>query len=191
MGFNVLDPIDQVAVGSALYIGPSILDHACTPTASVSFDLENDRAIVVRALKDLSGPQVMSQMFISYLDLLDPTSRRKEHLEKHYYFSCQCYRCSNWNYMEADMFTIKCISSSVKDDDSCCGNGTNSEECSGVIRMDLKLDQRNCNKCNCQPPEETMSDYESLIGVLEEQLFEKEPSHDVAMFCKSMMTRRH
>ena len=33
----------QVAVGSALYIGPSILDHACTPSASVSFDLENER----------------------------------------------------------------------------------------------------------------------------------------------------
>ena len=47
------------------------------------------RSIVVRALKEFSGPNVMDQIYISYLDLMDPTSRRKEHLEKHYYFSCQ------------------------------------------------------------------------------------------------------
>ena len=29
----------QVGVAYALYIGPSIIDHSCQPTASVSFDL--------------------------------------------------------------------------------------------------------------------------------------------------------
>ena len=31
----------QEGVGSALYIGPSIVDHCCIPNASVSFDLHN------------------------------------------------------------------------------------------------------------------------------------------------------
>ena len=65
--------------------------------------------IVIRAHEDYSGPD-MNQIFISYMDLMDPTSRRKEYLEKHYYFSCQCLRCTKWDTFEAEMFTIKCSS---------------------------------------------------------------------------------
>ena len=31
----------------------------------------------------------INQVFISYIDLMDPTVRRIEHLYKHYYFTCQ------------------------------------------------------------------------------------------------------
>ena len=62
-----------------------------------------------------SGPD-MSQIFTTYLDLMDPTPRRKECLEKHYYFTCQCPRCSNWDKLEADMFTIMCNSCKENDE---------------------------------------------------------------------------
>ena len=56
--------------------------------------------------------------------------------------------------------------------------------------MDLNPDERICNKCNSQPKKETISEYENLIDLLEEQLLEKAPSYDVAKFCQSMMDRR-
>jgi hypothetical protein len=56
--------------------------------------------------------------------------------------------------------------------------------------MDLNPDQRICNKCNCQPKKEILTEYENLMDLLEEQLLEKAPSHDVAKFCHSMMNRR-
>ena len=63
--FCVLDLIDEVTVGTAIYIGPSIINHACNPTATVSFDLENDCAIVVRALKDISGKVIIFIRLVS------------------------------------------------------------------------------------------------------------------------------
>ena len=39
----------QETIGTALYLGPSILDHSCSPNAAVSFDGVN---IVVRSLTD-------------------------------------------------------------------------------------------------------------------------------------------
>ena len=46
------------------------------------------RSIIVRALKDMD-PFEMNKVYISYIDLLEPTKRRQEHLLKNYYFSCQ------------------------------------------------------------------------------------------------------
>ena len=77
---------------------------------------------MIRVHEDYLGPD-MSQIFTTYLDLMDPTPRRKECLEKHYYFTCQCPRCSNWDKLEADMFTIMC--------NSCKENDENSENSQG------------------------------------------------------------
>ena len=73
----------------------------------------------------------MSQIFTTYLDLMDPTPRRKECLEKHYYFTCQCPRCSNWDKLEADMFTIMC--------NSCKENDENSENSQGFACYALEI----------------------------------------------------
>ena len=33
----------------------------------------------------------INNVFISYIDLMDPTKRRQEYLLKHYYFGCQVW----------------------------------------------------------------------------------------------------
>ena len=43
---------------------------------------------MVRALQNMPCFDI-NQVFISYIDLMDPTARRIEHLYKHYYFTCQ------------------------------------------------------------------------------------------------------
>lgn len=37
--FHILDELCEEAIGSAIYLGPSIMDHSCYPNASVSFEV--------------------------------------------------------------------------------------------------------------------------------------------------------
>ena len=46
--FHILDE-HQEAMGFALYLGPSVMDHSCAPNAAVSFEGID---IVVRSLVD-------------------------------------------------------------------------------------------------------------------------------------------
>ena len=63
--FNILDDNDD-SVGTALYLGPSIMNHSCKPNACVRF--ENQKNIVVRALEDMECRD-FSQIFISYIGI--------------------------------------------------------------------------------------------------------------------------
>ena len=51
----------------------------------------------------------------------------------------------------------------------------------------MDLNQRECYKCHYEIKQETISGYENLMGILEEQLFKKEPTRDLALFCQSKM----
>ena len=83
------------------------MDHSCHPNASVSFDGIN---LIVRTLVDKPGGNTNygSEVFISYLDLLNDTGGRREKLEKQYYFQCGCVRCSDPT-LERRMFCVQCI----------------------------------------------------------------------------------
>ena len=94
------------SIGSALYLGPSVMDHSCQPNASVSFDGIN---LIVRTLVDKPEGNFNygSDVFISYLDLLNDTGGRREKLQKQYYFRCGCVRCSDPGF-ERGMFCVQC-----------------------------------------------------------------------------------
>ncbi len=48
-GFNILDP-EMVSIGTGLYIGVSIIDHSCDPTAVAVF---TGTTIHIRALQSM------------------------------------------------------------------------------------------------------------------------------------------
>ncbi|XP_058816453.1 histone-lysine N-methyltransferase SMYD3 [Topomyia yanbarensis] len=89
--FNILDD-EMNSIGTGMYLGASVMDHSCRPNAVVTFDGIN---IHVRLLEDYHGAGEMdiSKIFISYIDLMDPTDVRRGRLRSQYYFECECDRC--------------------------------------------------------------------------------------------------
>lgn len=81
---------EECPVGTGLYIGPSILDHSCTPNAHAVFDGSTLR---LRATADIECNSV-DGIRVSYIDLKELRRTRIEELRERYYFSCNCPRCS-------------------------------------------------------------------------------------------------
>lgn len=75
--------------GWGVYLGPSILDHSCQPTASVSF---SGRQLTVTANRSLAN---LGEAFISYCDTALPSSVRREKLLRNYFFLCACSKCKH------------------------------------------------------------------------------------------------
>lgn len=88
--FNILDD-EMNSIGTGMYLGASIMDHSCRPNAVAIFD---GSTLNVRLLEDYNGAEIdFSKIFISYIDLLNPTDVRRDNLRKRYYFTCDCERC--------------------------------------------------------------------------------------------------
>lgn len=93
--FNILDD-DMNSIGTGIYLGASVMDHSCRPNAVATFD---GTTIYVRLLEDYpnngSSELDISKVFISYIDLMDPTDVRRGRLGSQYYFQCNCQRCED------------------------------------------------------------------------------------------------
>ncbi|KAM7535609.1 hypothetical protein Aperf_G00000092973 [Anoplocephala perfoliata] len=76
-------------IGVALYRRSAKFDHSCIPNAIVTFLGKEIRIIASEDIPDAS------EVRISYLDLLRPTSVRREELQNRYFFLCDCSRCCN------------------------------------------------------------------------------------------------
>uniref|UniRef100_A0AAG5DLL3 MYND-type domain-containing protein n=1 Tax=Anopheles atroparvus TaxID=41427 RepID=A0AAG5DLL3_ANOAO len=88
--FNIVDN-ETITIGTAMYLGASILDHSCRPNAVATFVGET---LQVRLLEDYAGSEVdFGKIFISYIDLLNPADVRRGELADRYYFGCECERC--------------------------------------------------------------------------------------------------
>lgn len=94
-GFNILDP-EMVSIGTGLYLGVSIIDHSCDPTALAVF---TGTTIHIRALQNMPMMD-WSKVFITYVDLLNTARERQEDLQATYYFLCQCTRCIDRSELE-------------------------------------------------------------------------------------------
>ncbi|XP_055307326.1 histone-lysine N-methyltransferase SMYD3 isoform X2 [Sitodiplosis mosellana] len=68
----------------------SITDHSCKPNAVATFQ---GTTLFIRTIEDLPSTNDWSKIFISYVDLMDPTEIRRHELQKNYYFLCKCERC--------------------------------------------------------------------------------------------------
>jgi len=85
-GFSLFDE-EMENYGWGLYLGPSILDHSCTPNAMVTF---NGNILTVTAMKDLDN---LNQVKISYTDSTASVKERREKLLTNYFFMCNCSKC--------------------------------------------------------------------------------------------------
>lgn len=108
--FNILDQ-EMNSIATGIYLGVSITDHSCKPNAVATFQ---GTTLFIRTIEDLASTNDwskvfyilptslvapvqfeihFSQIFISYVDLMDPTEIRRQELKKNYYFVCKCERC--------------------------------------------------------------------------------------------------
>ncbi len=101
--FNVMND-DYQPVGIGLYLAPSVLDHSCSPNATVLFD---GSSLILKAIEDVPD---FDKIFISYTNILAPTEERKRALKSQYYFDCQCEKCSNAEESDADKSVLLCSS---------------------------------------------------------------------------------
>ncbi|XP_057370124.1 histone-lysine N-methyltransferase SMYD3-like [Daphnia carinata] len=86
--FNIMNG-EMQAIGTGIYLAPSILDHSCSPNAVVTFD---GFKLSVRLTQDL--PKLdWNCIHISYIDLMNSKNHRKKELKERYYFDCDCPRC--------------------------------------------------------------------------------------------------
>uniref|UniRef100_A0A1B6M851 MYND-type domain-containing protein n=2 Tax=Graphocephala atropunctata TaxID=36148 RepID=A0A1B6M851_9HEMI len=89
-GFNILDP-EMIGIGTGIYLGVSIVDHSCDPTAVAVF---RGTTIYVRSLVDMNDFD-FSKVFITYVELLNSAQERQQELMATYYFLCECSRCKD------------------------------------------------------------------------------------------------
>lgn len=92
--FNILDD-EMNSIGTGIYLAASVMDHNCRPNALATFD---GTTIQIRLLEDYTnkdGEVDISKIFISYIDLMDPTDVRRRQLSSQYYFDCNCQRCKD------------------------------------------------------------------------------------------------
>jgi len=91
--FNLMNDKFQ-SVGVGLYLGASVLDHSCQPNAVVIF---KGKELIVRTIEDVEN---ISDIRVSYTNLLDNTEKRRQNLCEQYYFFCECPKCQD---MEQDL----------------------------------------------------------------------------------------
>ena len=169
--FSIVDGPEQDSIGSGLYLGPSVFDHSCVPNAAATF--MPDKTIVIRALEDMPNRNI-SNFFITYIDLMDHTGHRRDHLQRNYYFLCQCARCSD-SKSDRDMFTIvckKCLKPDIF-----------------VGSIEVVPEILKCSNCNEIHPEEDRQNYIDICEIVRDKLAEVQVPMDVANFCLIQMSR--
>lgn len=88
--FNILNG-EMQAIGTGIYLAPSVIDHSCSPNAVATFDGFKLRIRVTQDLPKLDW----SFIYISYIDLMNSKNHRKKELKERYYFDCNCPRCGS------------------------------------------------------------------------------------------------
>ena len=94
---------EMQAIGTGIYLAPSILDHSCSPNAVVTFDGIELRVQVTEDLPVLDWDSLR----ISYIDLFNSNADRLKELKERYYFDCDCPRC-NSDEIEKYHYALKC-----------------------------------------------------------------------------------
>ena len=74
-------------MGWGVYLGPSILDHSCVPTAKVTF---KGLRLEIRSLKPFHD---FKKLLVPYLDPKQQREMRRAALRERYFFDCLCPAC--------------------------------------------------------------------------------------------------
>lgn len=86
--FNIMSDEYQ-SIGVGLYLGASVLDHSCEPNAVVIF---KGKELIVRTIAQVEN---VSDLRISYTNILETTTQRRQNLSEQYYFYCDCVKCQD------------------------------------------------------------------------------------------------
>ncbi|XP_022651551.1 histone-lysine N-methyltransferase SMYD3-like isoform X1 [Varroa destructor] len=112
-------------IGEALYIGPSIHDHSCSPDAGFVFD---GALLSIRAGRDLvvTDPR---QIYICYIDILQTLEDRQSFLKEHYFFRCACPYCTDEQHLINRISAVKeSIRDSLRGALTACVHGENESD---------------------------------------------------------------
>ncbi|XP_012525631.1 histone-lysine N-methyltransferase SMYD3 isoform X2 [Monomorium pharaonis] len=126
--FGILD-LHLNTIGIGLYLGASVIDHSCKPNAVTIFE---GTTIIIRTLTDLPSVD-LSQIRISYIDLLKSSKDRREKLHSLYFFWCDCERCEK---EEPTAEAAACPNSSC--DSPCFIVADKCEKCTTRISIEFK-----------------------------------------------------
>ncbi|XP_055700421.1 histone-lysine N-methyltransferase SMYD3 isoform X2 [Phlebotomus papatasi] len=147
-GFNILDG-EMNSIGTGLYLGISVVDHSCTPNAVATFE---GTTLFVRAIKDLPSLD-WSQIFISYVDLMQTPDDRRAELKANYYFLCTCSRCIDPEESEK-MEAAACPSTN----------------CDQPIFLRENEDGQSCGKCGTRVPGKFIEEFHEVTNFTKMQL---------------------
>ncbi|GMT04380.1 hypothetical protein PENTCL1PPCAC_26554, partial [Pristionchus entomophagus] len=95
------------AIGTAIYLGLSVLDHSCLPDLEYRFIRST---MILRSQKE--GQKYSDNLLVSYMPHLLTTEERRERLREYYFFECNCVRCKD---KEEDGYARSMECSSCKD----------------------------------------------------------------------------
>ncbi|GLD95798.1 hypothetical protein PINS_up004476 [Pythium insidiosum] len=85
--FSLCDDVNR-ATGLGVFPRAALLNHACAPTCVVSF--EPSARARLQLIRDVDAGE---ELTISYVELLESTTRRRDALRRSYFFECHCDRC--------------------------------------------------------------------------------------------------
>jgi SET and MYND domain-containing protein len=146
--FNIMND-DYQSVGIGLYLPAAVLDHSCSPNATVVF---SGKELILRTI---SSAATFSDLRISYTNLLDETETRKKNLKEQYYFECQCSKCSSQED-DPEKSSIRC------------------NDCStGCVPISTGI----CSSCQKQANPERINQYVDLVKTVNDAVFRNAGQH--------------
>ena len=191
---------DDEKVGYALYLGPSILDHSCVPSAEVDF---SGKRIIVKSKLNIIDIN-LRKIYISYIDVSPPSDVRRNRLKKYYHFDCFCDRCVgiklSWVVSEpfnknlAEILLQKnsivdTIKSRGKGKDMDYLNSIRCQQCSGrPVKICKDEDPLICSFCKGIVDTVTVKEYFEVKEAVQKVLHMEQIPADAAPQCMELMT---
>ena len=191
---------DDEKVGWALYLGPSILDHSCVPTAEVDF---SGKRIIIKSKVNVINID-LRKIFISYIDIGAPSDVRRKRLKKYYHFDCYCDRCIGikLSWVASEPFNknlsdillqknniVDTISENAKGKDKLYLNSIRCQNCSGRPVQVMGCDKPAfCTFCNSNVAQNTLKEYFEVKNAVEKVLVMEQIPVDAAPQCMELMT---
>lgn len=115
-------------MGMGMFQMISVANHSCQPNSGVLF---RGRTAVLRALQYIEPG---TEVAFSYADVAVSTASRRRHLSDHYFFTCQCGRCTQQGSGEGER-------EDARMEGYCCTN----RQCEGIMESRGELFQ--CLEC--------------------------------------------
>ena len=191
---------DDEKVGWALYLGPSILDHSCVPSAEVDFC---GKRILVKSKVNMIDID-LRKIYISYIDIGAPTHVRRNRLKKYYHFDCYCERCIGikLSWVVSEPFNVnlaeillqkenmvEAVLKSAKGNDKAFLHSIRCQKCSGrPVQIQEGSFVAICTFCNKEVDQRIVKEYFEIKEAVEKVIVMEQIPADAATQCMELMT---